>query len=247
MRAFCRVSSGALGERFPKGGLVIVPDSMVAGAATEPEPRGFLLAGVYALVGTVGLLTLVGAFVALATLNGGSSAHEHPAGQTALQTAPSNDIGRSIPTSFGVIAVESVKKLTGLTPKQLGGMTHFPSWVKPDQMQVQVFLEISNLKNHTIRYSPRQFRLVAGNGSRIPILSTTFPGGILQPSASIDGQVTFIAPRRTRAGAHLWLEFREPGRTAPVRFDLGSARTRGRIPTVTDHEQDHLHQRHPPP
>jgi hypothetical protein len=235
-------------KRFPKGGVgIVLADSMAAPATTELEPRGVLLAGAYALVGLVGLLTFVGAFVVLGTLRGGAPAHQHAsASPTILQRAPSDDIGRSIPTSFGVIAVESVKKLTGLTPKQLGGMTHFPSWVKPDQMQVQVFLEISNLKNHTIRYSPRQFRLVAGNGSRIPILSTTFPGGILQPSASIDGQVTFIAPRRTRAGAHLRLEFKEPGYATPVRFDLGSGRTRGRIPTVTDHEHD-LRDRHPPP
>jgi hypothetical protein len=221
---------------------------MVAAATSESEPRGIVLAGVYALVGSIGLLTLVGAFVALATLTGGAGGHADPAApQTELRTARSGDIGRSIPTSFGVVAVESVKKLAGLTPKQLAGMTHFPSYVTPDRMQVQVSLEITNLEKHTIRYSPRQFRLVAGSGRRIPLLGTTFPGGTLQPSASIDGQVTFIAPRRTRAGTHLWLEFREPGRTDPVRFDLGSAQTRGPIPAITDHEQDQLHHRHPPP
>lgn len=221
---------------------------MVAVANTESEPRGFVLAGAYALVGFVGLLTLVGAFVALAMLRGGASEHEHAsATNVPLQSVPSDDVGRSIPTSFGVIAVESVQKLKGLTPKELGGMTHFPSYVTPDRMQVQVFLEITNLKNHTIRYSPRQFRLVAGAGRRIPILGATFPGGILQPSASIDGQVSFIAPRRTRSGAHLWLEFNDPGTKAPIRFDLGSARTRGGIPTATDNEHDYLHHRHPPP
>jgi hypothetical protein len=220
---------------------------MVAGFTTEPEPGGFLLIGVYALVGMIGLLALVGAFVALATVRGGTSAHEHSsASQIDLRPAPANDIGRSIPTSFGVIAVESVKKLKGLTPKQLAGMTHFPSYVTPDRMQVQAFLEITNMQNHTINYSARQFRLVGPAGNRIPISGTSFPGGILQPSASIDGQVTFIAPR-TRAGSHLWLEFLEPGRTAPVRFDLGSARTRGAIPAITNHEHDHLYHRRPPP
>jgi hypothetical protein len=98
---------------------------MVAAATSESEPRGGVLAGVYALVGSVGLLTLVGAVVALATLRGGGvGRHAHPAAtDTALTTARSNDIGHSIPTSYGVVAVESVKKLTGLTAKQLGGVT----------------------------------------------------------------------------------------------------------------------------
>jgi hypothetical protein len=222
---------------------------MVAVASTESEPRGFLLAGVYAFVGLVGVLTLVGAFVALATMRAGAGDHEHVAVRpTVPRPAPTNDIGRAIPTGFGVIAVESVKKLTGLTPKQLGGVTHFPSYVAPDLMQVQVFLQIVNLENHSIRYSPRQFRLVDGSGRRIPLSGTTLPGGTLQPSAAIDGQVTFIAPRRARDRAHLWLEFREPGKSEPVRFDLGSARTRGQIKALTpNYQQDHVHDNKPAP
>lgn len=222
---------------------------MVVAASTEPEPRGFRLAGVYALVGLVGLLTLVGAFVALATLRGGAGDHEHVAVRpTVPRPAPTNDIGHAIPTNFGVIAVRNVKTLNGLTPKQLAGMTHFPSYVTPDRMQVQVFLEIRNLEQHTIRYSPRQFRLAAGSGRAIPLTGTTLPGGILQPSAAIDGQLTFIAPRRARDRAHLWLEFREPGKSAPVRFDLGSARTRGPIKALTpNHQNDHVHDNKPAP
>jgi hypothetical protein len=209
-----------------------------------------VLAGVYALVGSVGLLTLVGAVVALATLSGGGvGRHAHPAAtDTALTTARSNDIGHSIPTSYGVVAVESVKKLTGLTAKQLGGVTHYPSYFGPHLMQVQVFVELSNLEQHPVRYSPRQFRLIVGSGRPLPLSGTTLPGGTLQPSASIDGQVTFIAPRRARGRPQLWLEFRDPGAKDPVRIDLGSARTRGRIPpAVQRHEHGHLNDQHPPP
>jgi hypothetical protein len=220
---------------------------MIAAATSESRPRGGVLTSVYALVGAVGLLTFVGAFVTLATLSGGAGRHTHSAAaHAALLPAPSNDIGRSLPTSFGVVAVEGVKKLTGLTPKQLAGMTHFPSWVTPDKMQVQVFLELTNLEKHPISYTPQQFRLIVGSGRPLPSLGTTFPGRILQPSASIDGQVTFVAPRRARGRAHLWLEFQDPGSKAPVRIDLGSARTRGRIPSAAELHQ-HLNHQQPPP
>lgn len=218
---------------------------MIAAATSESRPRGGVLTSVYALVGSVGLLTLVGAFVTLATLSGGAGRHAHSAAAHAThRTAPSNDVGRSLPTSFGVVAVESVKKLTGLTAKQLGGVTHYPSYFGPDLMQVQVFLELTNLEMHPITYTPQQFRLVAGSGRPIPSSGTTFPGGVLQPSASIDGQVTFIAPRRSQGRARLWLEFQDTGSKEPVRIDLGSARRRGRIPTAAEL---HEHDQQPPP
>lgn len=225
---------------------------MVAVPNTDPRPRGSVLAGAYALVGAIGLLTLVGALVALGTLRGGSgpSAREHDHGAAnavAVQQAPTDDLGRSIPTSFGVIAAENVKKLVGLTPKQLGGMTHYPSYMAPNLMQVQVFVELSNTQKHAVAYAPQQFRLVAGSGRPIPLSSATLPAGTMQPSAAVEGQLTFIAPRRARRGSRLWLEFRDPGTAKPVRVDLGSARTRGRIPAASTYHQGHLDHQHPPP
>lgn len=216
---------------------------MVSVPTTHPRPSGALLAGAYALVGSIGLLTLVGALVALGTLRGGTpAAHQH------THTAPvrTDDVGRSVPTSFGAVSVESVKKVTGMTRKQLGGMTHFPSYVAPNQMQVQVALELTNLKDHTIDYSPRQFRLVVGSSRPIPLARATFPDGTLQPSASIDGQLSFVAPRQNRGKQHLWLEFRDAGNVL-VRADLGLARTKGKIPAYTERLHGHLNHQHPPP
>jgi hypothetical protein len=217
---------------------------MVSIPANEPRPRGAVLAGAYALVGFVGLLTFVGAFVALGTLRGGAAAtqsHQHVA-------APRNDdIGRSRSTSFGAVSVESVKKVKGLTQKAIAGMTHFPSYVPPDKMQVQVVFELTNTKSTTVDYSPRQFRLRLGSGAPISLTRATFADGTLQPSASIDGQLSFIAPRRSRGTEHLWLEFKDPQRTAPIRMDLGLARTSGKVPTPTQQYHAHENQQRPPP
>jgi hypothetical protein len=218
---------------------------MVAVAGTEPQPRGMVLAGAYALVGLIGLLTLVGAFIALGTLRGSPAAHQHV--HTVAAPVPTDDVGRSLRTSFGVFALENVEKLTGLTRKQLGGMTHFPSYIAPNLMQVQVALQITNLKNHTVDYSPGQFRLVLGNGRPIKLARTTIPGGTLQPSASIDGLLTFIAPRRSKGRDHLWLEFRDAGTTTPIRADLGLARTKGKVPAVDTQAHGHLNHQRPPP
>lgn len=225
---------------------------MVSVPIDTPRHRGAVLAGAYALVGSIGLLTLVGAFVALAMLGGGSAsaAHEQDhvaATGVAQRQTRTDDLGESIPTSFGVIAAENVNKLVGLTPKQLGGMTHYPSYMAPNLMQVQVFVELSNTQRHAVAYAPQQFRLVVGSGRPIPLSNATLPVGTMQPSAAVEGQLTFIAPRRTRAGSHLWLEFRDPGAAKPVRVDLGSAQTRGHIPAASTYQQGHLDHQHPPP
>jgi hypothetical protein len=218
---------------------------MVAVSHTERPPRGGVLAGAYALVGAIGLLTLGGALVALGTLRSGPAAHEH--NHSLAATPRTDDIGRSVPTSFGALSVETVEKVNGMTRKALGGMTHFPSYVAPNQMQVQIALELTNLKSHTIEYSPRQFRLRVGNGRPISLVRATLPTGTLQPSASVAGQLTFFAPRRNKGNQHLWLEFRDAGTTTPVRADLGLARTSGRIPVVDEQDKGHLNHQHPPP
>ena len=87
------------------------------------------------------------------------------------------------------------------------------------------------------------------DGKAIAPLHATFPAGRLQPSAAIDGQITFITPRRTRARAQLWLEFSERGVDKPVRIDIGTAvkRSPSAGPAPTSDDTDHAHNNHPPP
>lgn len=210
---------------------------MVAADLSRATTRGSPAWSLYALIAAVGALALAGGVVALGTMSGGDAAEHAVAGHGALHSGRQNDIGRAIPTSFGVVAVESVQKLKGLTPKQLGGMTHFPSWVAPDQMQVQVALELRNLQKHTVRYSSRQFHLRVGSGKPIAPTGGTISKGILQPSAAIDVRLTFVARRATLTTPRLWLELAEPGRIRPIRVDLGPAFTPG--PVIAVRHPDH--------
>ena len=129
-------------------------------------------------------------------------------------------VGQSVPTSFGVVAAESATKIAGLTAKDLSGATHgIQNLVRPDQVQVQVAVELTNLRNHPVAYAPDQFRLVSTRSSTpLSVFATSLQPNTLQPEASLDGTLTFVAPRN---GAKLILEFRDQGRARPIRIDLG--------------------------
>jgi hypothetical protein len=127
---------------------------------------------------------------------------------------------QDIPTSFGVVAVEHAEKINGTTAKQLGGNTHgISGFVAPNKVQVQASVTLTNLLDEPVAYDPRQFRLLVGS-KREPVKSvkSNMRPGTLQPDASIDGRLIFVAPR---TGSKLWIEFTDPGRTKPLLIDLG--------------------------
>ncbi|HUR84867.1 MAG TPA: hypothetical protein VMY78_05940 [Solirubrobacteraceae bacterium] len=127
---------------------------------------------------------------------------------------------QDIPTSFGVVAVEHAEKINGTTKKQLGGNTHgISGFVAPNKVQVQASVTLTNLLSTTIAYDPRQFRLLVGD-DRKPVKSvkSNLRPGVLQPDASIDGRLIFVAPR---TGSKLWIEFTDPGLKKPLLIDLG--------------------------
>jgi hypothetical protein len=135
---------------------------------------------------------------------------------------PKGPFGTSqdIPASFGVVAVEHVDKLNGLSAKDVAGATHgISGFVAPDKVQVDASVTLTNLLDHPIAYDPRQFRLLVG-AKKTPIaeVRSSVRPGTLQPDASIDSQLRFIAPRN---GSKLWIEFRDPGRAKPILVDLG--------------------------
>ena len=134
-------------------------------------------------------------------------------------------VSQDIPTSFGVVAVEAVEKLNGLSPKKLAGMTHFPSYVKPNQTQVQASVTLTNLLDRPVAYSPTQFRLLVGERKKpVHDLRASFTPGTLQPDANISGQLKFVAPRN---GEKLWVQFTDPKLPKPILVDLGKT---GRTP-----------------
>ena len=207
--------------------------SMLAG---EPVGRGSTRAPgtarhrLYAAVGCTAALVLVGGVLATRVTGGEDrSTALHPA---ALVRQNNTDIGRDISTSFGVVAAESVRALGGLGARPLAGVTHgIQNLVRPDQMQVQVLVALTNELSRTVRYAPQQFRLrVGARTRRVLPRGATFHPGILQPRASIEGNVVFVAPR-TRAP--LVLEFADA--RGPIAIDLGRA-TPGRAPPSYAHQ-----------
>jgi hypothetical protein len=191
----------------------IAPHEAGLRRTTEPVARRTALLIGY-IAGAVALM-FVGAYLAVGVVSRG--APQDPVG--ALPPGPFGT-AQDIPASFGVVAVEHVEKTNGLTAKDLSGATHgISGFVAPDKVQVQASVTLTNLLDHPIAYDPRQFRLVVGK-QRKPIdeVRSNLRPGTLQPDASIDSQLKFVAPRN---GSKLWIEFSDPGRAKPILIDLG--------------------------
>lgn len=167
-----------------------------------------------AVVAFVGALSAAGVATSLVSMTGGTPVEERRAvggryGVTAV-----------VPTTFGTVAVQRVNRLRGLTHQQLSGVTHFPSYVGPDKVQLQLGVELTNLDDRrSTPFSPKLFRLRVGSGRLLTPRAANFRAGRLQPSASLRGDVIFIVPRGT---APMTVEIVEPGvRGARPVIDLG--------------------------
>lgn len=186
-----------------------------AGLRRTAEPVARRTALLIGYIAGVVALMLVGAYLAVGVVSRGAP-------QDPVVALPPGPFGtaQDIPASFGVVAVEHVEKTNGLTAKALSGATHgISGFVAPDKVQVQASVTLTNLLDHPIAYDPRQFRLLVGK-QRKPIgeVRSNLRPGTLQPDASIDSQLKFVAPRN---GSQLWIEFSDPGRTKPILIDLG--------------------------
>lgn len=149
---------------------------------------------------------------------------------------------QDIPVSFGVIAVSYVNRTVGVPRRKIQGGGHGVNGLVPgDKVQIEPGIAITNLLEEPVAYSPGQFRLVVGRGEepkpgdrRIAPVGGTFEAGSLQPTAAIEGRLTFVAPRNR---SRLWLEFKDPARSEPVLVDLG--RTGRTPPEVIQQLRDH--------
>jgi hypothetical protein len=128
----------------------------------------------------------------------------------------------SVRASFGWLAVADLRTLPGLTPRALGGVTHFPSYVPQTAMQIQVGVVLTNVLDAPLRYDPQQFRLRAGSRTTRASGGSTLATAV-EPRASLEAHLDFVVPR---GGSRLRLEFRDPGRLRPIVIDLGRAKER---------------------
>jgi hypothetical protein len=164
------------------------------------------------------LLCALGALLALSALTGSSDPAAVPA--PATQPAGGFALGDVVPTSFGVVSADNVRQTAGPTAKALTGVTHGISrLVTPERALVQVTVTVTNLRRtRTLAYSPLQFTLSSGTARPIRPVGGSITKGVLQPSASIQGRISFVVPR---SGRHLRLHFRDPARRTPLTIDLG--------------------------
>ena len=174
----------------------------------------------------------LGAVLAVGMLTGTPAREPAPA----LPAGPFS-VGQDVPTSFGVAAVEGVKRLNGLTSRQLSGATHgIGHFVPADRVQVQASIAMTNLGDQPFDYDPSMFAVVASPRGRparearpLRRLTSSLRRGTLQPKASLDVRLSFVAPRD---GSKLWVAMQDPARRRPVLVDLG--RTGKTPPSVLD-------------
>ena len=131
-------------------------------------------------------------------------------------------VGDDVPTSFGVVTVEFVRAVDGVSHRALSGATHGVSgYVGEGQQQIQVAVALTNRGKRPLSYQVRQFRLRATAAGKTTTLAATagdLPDGRILPDAGIEGHLDFTLPA---AGAVLSLVFRDPGAPAPVVINLG--------------------------
>jgi hypothetical protein len=179
--------------------------------ARAPRRNGLLVS----YIAAAAVLVLLGGYIAVGLVSRGAP-------KDPVIALPQGPFGTSqdIPASFGVVAVEHVEKINGLGAKALAGVTHgISGFVAPNKVQVQASVTLTNLLDHPISYDPRQFRLLVGKNKKpLSEVQSNLRPGTLQPDASIDSQLKFIAPRD---GSKLWIAFSDPGRTKPILVDLG--------------------------
>ena len=202
-RAACR-ASGKVGTSLVLHLARVLLDSTAMIVHPTRQRRGSSSLALWTIVASVSALALVGAGLSL-----GSLGARHRPAATFI-------VGQDVPTSFGVMAVEGVRAV-GADDVRHAAQHGADTPNLADQVQVSV--TITNLTDKVVAYSPDQFRLVhSGNPSAAPDSATTLRAGTLQPSAHIDGQMSFATP----GTGDLELTFRDPGGSRPSVVDLGS-------------------------
>jgi hypothetical protein len=151
----------------------------------------------------------------------------HPATlsqRAAVEQAGGNRIHDDVPTSFGLVTVESVRHIDGLTHRSLAGVTHGVSGlVSSRHAQVQVAVAITNRTARPIHYTSERFALRTtrpGIAVTYAVRGGDLPDSRLRPHAAIEGHLTFTIPRED---ANLVLVLRDPARATPTVIHLGPA------------------------
>lgn len=159
-----------------------------------------------------------------------------PQGAVAAQPPRGNRINDDVETSFGIVAVEFIRQLDGVTNRALSGSTHgVNGLVDAEHAKIQVAVAITNQAESPLRYTSDQFRLRVirdGKTTRQAVTGGDLPDTRILPHAGITGHIDFTVPR---TNADLAIEFDDPGRTAPIVIQLGKAAFEARAPGGHNH------------
>jgi hypothetical protein len=132
-------------------------------------------------------------------------------------------IGDDVSTSFGIVAVEYVRSVDGVTHRQLSGASHGVSGlVDADHAQIQVAVAVTNRTGQPVQSSVRQFHLAVRSGGRTTLVTPTggdLPDTRVLPNAGVEGHLDFTVPS---GPVQLDLRYTDPGRGDPVVIDLGT-------------------------
>ncbi|HSP27377.1 MAG TPA: hypothetical protein VLN74_02425 [Ilumatobacteraceae bacterium] len=180
------------------------------------------VANVVALLAAAGF---VAAYVALFPAQGASVSGAGPG------------VGDTVATSYGTITVQHVETIDGLTTQELGGMSHgIADLVQTDEAQVLVSVLLANASDDPIFVEPGQFALlVEGSTDALVPTSSTVKPLELQPGASVEASVIFVAPL---SGAAISIGYSDPTGSVVV-IPAGGLDQAPVGDTTDDHATDH--------
>lgn len=183
---------------------------MIIPRHSSPHRRAALVA-LFAIVATMAFGGVVLSGLALGGAGHSAGIHE---GAVLAVGAPAT-------TSFGSLTIQRVQTLDGLDPSAFDqGMTHgIGALVAPTDEQIQIDVTLVNSSDHAATLDPRQFQLrIVGTNDPVLVTGTTIMRLELPPRASIDGTLTFVAPR---GGNHMSVEFQETADSALLSIPIG--------------------------
>ncbi|MDQ1626338.1 MAG: hypothetical protein QOI54_82 [Actinomycetota bacterium] len=161
--------------------------------------------------------------VLLSVVLGGLAVGLHDLGMLGGSRDGAHQIGENVHASFGVVAVEFVRSVDGVTNRALAGASHGVSGlVDSSHSQIQVAVAVTNRSAHPIQQSANRFTLLvtrAGKTTAQKPQAGDLPDMRILPNAGIEGHLDFTIPRQK---VHLTLLFKDPGRRDPIVIDLGT-------------------------
>lgn len=140
-------------------------------------------------------------------------------------------IGDDVHTSFGIVAVEFVRSVDGVSHRAVAGATHGVSgYVDQGQQQIQVAIALTNRGSKPLNYTVRDFKLRATIKGKTTVLAATagdLPDGRILPDAGIEGHLDFTLPATDAVAS---LVFHDGGAKSPIVIDLGTLAASGPTP-----------------